>query len=89
MLRKIQNIFFLISFIIFFFFIFKYYFSEHNIKFTNKSRTNYLIDLMEKEKNLPLLKSDTNNIIIYQNGVEEFKKKRKKRIWENLISNNE
>ena len=37
--------------------------------------------------NLPLLKNDTNNIIIYIDDLEEFKNKRKKRIWENLISN--
>ena len=89
MFRKIQNIFFLLLFIIFFFFIFKYYFSEENIKFTNKSRTNFLLDITEKEKSLPILESDTNDIIVYKNGVEEFKKKRKKRIWEDLISNNE
>ena len=38
------------------------------------------------ENDLPLLKSDTNNIITYKNDLEEFKNKRKKRIWENLIS---
>ena len=37
-------------------------------------------------ENLPVLKSDTNNIIIYKNDLEEFKKKRKKRFWEKLIS---
>ena len=40
----------------------------------------------QDNENLPLLKSDTNNIIIYKDGLEEFKKKRKKRIWEELIS---
>ena len=43
--------------------------------------------LNKNEVNLPLLKNDTNNIIIYKNGLEEFKNKRKKRIWEELISN--
>ena len=38
-------------------------------------------------ENLPVLKNDTNNIIIYKNDLEEFKKKRKKRFWEKLISN--
>ena len=34
-----------------------------------------------------ILKNDTNNIIIYKDDIEKFKKKRKKRIWEELISN--
>ena len=36
---------------------------------------------------LPLLKNDTANILVYKNDLEEFKKKRKKRFWEKLISN--
>ena len=31
--------------------------------------------------------ADTNNIIVYVDGLEDFKKKRKKRFWEKLISN--
>ena len=33
------------------------------------------------------IKNDTNNILVYKNDLEEFKKKRKKRFWEKLISN--
>ena len=39
------------------------------------------------KNNLPVLKNDTNNIIVYMNDLEDFKKKRKKRFWEDLISN--
>jgi hypothetical protein len=49
----------------------------------NKSRSIYALTLYN---NLPLLKNDTNNIIVYKNDLEEFKKKRKKRFWEKLIS---
>ena len=87
MSKKIINIFFLISFITFIFLVTKYYFSEQNIILTNKSRSSYSLMLSKYEINLPLLKNDTNNIIIYKNGLEEFKNKRKKRIWEELISN--
>ena len=64
----------------------KYYFSEKNIILTNKSRSSYAININKNNNNLPILKNDTNNIITYQNGIEEFKKKRKKRFWEKLIS---
>ena len=87
MSKKIINIFFLISFITFIFLVTKYYFSEQNIILTNKSRSSYSLMLSKYEINLPLLKNDTNNIIIYIDDLEEFKNKRKKRIWENLISN--
>ena len=86
MFKKIINIFFLISIFIFILLVIKYYFSEQNLIFTNKSRSSYSLKLNKYENNLPLLKNDTNNIIIYKNDLKEFKKKRKKRFWEKLIS---
>ena len=64
----------------------KYYFSEKNVIFTNKSRSSYAVTTLNK-KYLPVLKNDTNNIISYKNDLEEYKRKRKKRFWEKLISN--
>ena len=87
MSKKIKNIFFLISFFSFIFFLTKYYFSEKNLILTNKSRSSYSLALKKYEDNLPLLENNTNNIITYIDDLEEFKNKRKKRIWENLISN--
>ena len=86
MFKKIINTFFLISFFTFIFLITKYYFSEQNLIFTNKSRSSYSLMLNKYENNLPLLKNDTNHVIIYKNELEEFKNKRKKRPWEKLIS---
>ena len=87
MFKKIINIFFLISFFTFIFLVTKHYFSEQNLIFTNKSRSSYSLMLNKYENYLPLLKNDTNNVIIYKNELEEFKNKRKKRPWEELISN--
>ena len=70
-------------FIISTFFTINYYFSEKNMIHINKSRSTYTLTLYN---NIPLLKNDTNNIIVYKNDLEEFKKKRKKRFWEKLIS---
>jgi len=86
MFKKTINIFFLISFFTFIFLVTKHYFSEQNLIFTNKSRSSYSLMLNKYENNLPLLKNDTNNVIIYKNELEEFKNKRKKRPWEELIS---
>jgi len=87
MFKKIKNISFLVIFFAFIFLVTKYYFSEQNIVFTNKSRSSYLITLRNGENNLPVLKNDTDDVIVYINDLEYFKKKRKKRFWEKLISN--
>ena len=72
MLNNIKNIFFLIFFFTFIFLVAKHYFSEENIIFTNKSRSSYLLTLNKENNSLPLLKNDTNNIIVYKNGIEEY-----------------
>ena len=87
MFQKIKNIFIIISLAILIFFISIYYFSEQNVIITNKSRSSYASETAIYGINLPILKNDTNNIIVYRNDLEEFKKKKKKRLWEKLISN--
>ena len=86
MFIKIKNTLFLIIFSIFIFLVTKHYFSDENVIFTNKSRSSYTLQVNIDNKSLPILRNDTSNIIIYNNGVEEFTKKRKKRFWEKLIS---
>ena len=87
MFSKIKNTLFLIIFFIFTFLVIKHYFSDENVIFTNKSRSSYALQVNIDNKSLPILKNDTNNIIIYKNDLEEFKKQRKQRFWEKLISN--
>jgi len=83
MLKKIKKIFFLTSLAVFSYLTINYYFSEKNIVHINKSRSSHLVNYYGK---LPLLKNDTKNILVYKDDLEEFKKKRKKRFWEKLIS---
>ena len=87
MSEKIKSVFFITIFLTFIILITKYYFSEKNFVYTNKSRSSYASKLNNNNDNLPLLKNDTNNIIIFKNDLEKFKNKRKKRFWEKLISN--
>ena len=86
MYKKIKNIFFLVFFLSFIFIVTKHYFSDENIQFTKKSRSLYSLTLNNDKNDLPVLKNDTNNIIVYKNDLEEFMKKRKKRLWEMLIT---
>ena len=85
MLKKIKSIFYLVSFLIFIIFITRFYFSDQNIKETNKSRSLYSVKLNNNTQNLPLLKNDTNNIIEYLNDVEIYKKNKKKYTFWDLI----
>ena len=82
MLTKAKSAVYIICFTIFIFLITKYYFSEDNRILTNKKRSSYSIDKMK----LRVLKNDTNNIIDYKSELDDFNSKRKKRIWEKLIS---
>ena len=85
MLRKIKNIFYLGSFFIFIILATRFYFSDQNIRATNKSRSLYSVELNNNIQNLHLLKNDTNNIIEYLNDVEVYKKKKKKYSFFDLI----
>ena len=85
MLIKIKNIFYLASLLIFTTLTTSFYFSEQNIRATNKSRSFYVVKLHYDTLKLPLLVNDTNDIIEYRNDVQEFRDKIKKRIFEGLI----
>jgi len=80
--KKIKNSFFLIIIFIFIFLIFKYYFSEQNIILTNQSRSSYESSLTYNTNDLPVLRNDTDNILVYVSDLDAFKDKNKKRIWE-------
>ena len=85
MLTKIKNIFYLASLFIFIALTTSFYFSDQNIRATNKSRSFYAAKLHYDTLKLPLLVNDTKGTIEYRNDVQEFIDKRKKWIWEELI----
>ena len=85
MLKKLKNIFYLGSFFIFIVLITSFYFSDQNIRETNKSRSFYSVELNSNTQNLPLLKNDTSNIIEYIDDIEVYKKKKKKYTFWDLI----
>ena len=85
MLKRIKNILYIGSFFVFIILTLKFYFSDQNIRETNKSRSFYSIELNNNMQNLPLLKNDTKNIIEYSEDVEIYKKKKKKYTFFGLI----
>ena len=85
MLIKIKNIFCLASLFIFITLTTSFYFSDQNIRATNKSRSFYAVKLLHDALKLPLLINDTDDIIEYRNDVQVFRDKIKKRIYEGLL----
>ena len=85
MLIKIKDVFYLVSILIFITLTASFYFSEQNIRATNKSRSFYAVKLHYDTLKLPLLANDTKGIIEYRNDVQEFRDKIKERNWEKLI----
>ena len=83
MLKKIKNIFYLASFFIFIILTTRFYFSDQNIRETNKLRSFYSAKLNSNTQNIPLLKNDTSNVIEYIDDIEIYKKKKKKyKFWD-------
>ena len=85
MFKKVINLFFLLLFSIFTILTITFYFSDENVRKTNKFRSLYSINLNKMINNLPLLKNDTSDIIQYKNDVEIYKKKRKNYIFWDLL----
>ena len=85
MFKKVINLFFLLLFLFFTILTITFYFSDENIRKTNKFRSLYSINLNKMINNLPLLKNDTSDIIQYKNDVEIYKKKKKNYIFWDLL----
>ena len=83
MFKKIKNIFYILSFSIFIIFTTSFYFSDQNVKSTNKFRSIYSTTQKNNIQDLPLLKNDTDDIIEYRNDIEIYKKNKKKyKFWD-------
>tara|TARA_B100000953_G_scaffold136889_1_gene113350 strand:+ start:600 stop:863 length:264 start_codon:yes stop_codon:yes gene_type:complete len=85
MFKKVINLFFLLLFFFFTILTITFYFSDENVRKTNKFRSLYSINLNKMINNLPLLKNDTSDIIQYKNDVEIYKKKKKNYIFWDLL----
>ena len=88
MLKEVKYVVYLLTIFFFVFFVIKFYLSENNIKRSNKVIFQYQNELDKKFIDLPIIKSDTNDIIEYTNEIEEFKNKKQRKFW-NLLKTSE
>ena len=84
MLKEVKYVVYLLTIFFFIFFVIKYYFSEDNIKWSNKVILQYQNILDKRFINLPIIKNDTNDIIEYTNEIEDFKNKKQRKFWDLL-----
>ena len=82
MLIKLFNTVIFLIFIIFFVIIFKYYSSSKNMNEKNQNRLNINEIIKEKISDLPVLPNDTNNIIEFNNSLEDTTNEKKRSFWE-------
>ena len=84
-MNKITNIFLFIIILIFFLSTYNFYFSNINkdLKEFNRLNINKIIDT--KITNLPILNSDTNNVIEFNDGYSNEIKNNKPRSFWNLL----
>ena len=84
-MTKLINIFSLFLVIVFFFITYNYYSSKKNIEAKDFNRKNIDKIINKKISNLPVLKSDTNNVIKFNDGFAKEKTNNKPRSFWNLL----
>ena len=84
-MNKVFNILFFLLILIFFFHTYKYYSSNENLKekYYNRKNINQIIN--NKITDLPVLSNDTDNIIEFNNSINEDTQNKKTRSFWNLL----
>ena len=84
-MKNIINLLLFTIIVLFFLNIINYYLSEKNIKETNLNRININEILKEKSLNLPVIESDTENVIEFNSSYsEEIKNDKTRNFWDLL-----
>ena len=87
MIKEIRNVVYLFTIFFAIFFVTKFYLSENNIERSNRVIFQHQKELANKFSDLPIIKSDTSDIIEHTNEVEIFLSK-KPRFFMDLIKDN-
>ena len=82
MIKEIRYLFYLVVLSIFIFLVINYYFSDYYEKKSNRKISNFLDNFNSKNIDLPLIKSDTKNIIEYKINSEQMINTKQRKFWE-------
>ena len=81
MLKETKNVVYLLTIFFAIFFVTKFYLSENSINRSNMIILQHQNKLANKFSDLPIIKSDTSNIIEHTNEVEKFLSKKPRKWW--------
>ena len=87
MIKEVRNVVYLLTIFFAIFFVTKFYLSENNIERSNRIILQHQKELANKFSDLPIIKSDTSDIIEHTNEVKIFLSK-KPRFFMDLIKDN-
>ena len=87
-MSKIFNLFFVILILIFFYNIYKFYFSNKNLESIEFNRSNIELIINKKISNLPILDNDTDNVIEFNSGYNQDDKSKSQRKFWKLFNKN-
>ena len=82
MIKEIRYLFYLVVLSIFIFLVINYYFSDYYEKRSNRKISNFLDNFNSKNIDLPLIKSDTKNIIEYKINSEQMINTKQRKFWD-------
>jgi hypothetical protein len=82
MIKEIRYLFYLVVLSIFIFLVINYYFSDYYEKKSNRKISNFLDNLISKNIDLPLIKSDTKNIIEYKINSDQIINTKQRKFWD-------
>ena len=81
MLKEAKNVVYLLTIFFAILFVTKFYLSENNIERSNRIILQHQKELANKFSKLPIIKSDTNDIIEHTHEVEKFLSKKPRYFW--------
>lgn len=82
MIKEIRYLFYLVVLSIFIFLVINYYFSDYYEKKSNRKISNFLDNFNSKNIDLPLIKSDTKNIIEYKINLDQMINTKQRKFWD-------
>ena len=82
MIKEIRYLFYLVVLSIFIFLVINYYFSDYYEKKSNRKISNFLDNFNSKNIDLPLIKSDTKNIIEYEINSDQMTNTKQRKFWD-------
>ena len=81
MIKEIKYLFYLIVLSVFIYLVINFYFSDYYEKKSYRNISNFLDNINSKNIDVPLIKSDTKNIIEYKTNFDEMINTKQRKFW--------